>query len=256
MVIGIEKFKEYFKEFPENYIIIGGTACDFVLAEAGLIPRATRDIDMVIIVEALKAEFVRRFWDFIKAGEYEKKQSNEEKRNHYRFLNPLKKEFPSQVELFSRMPGIIDFHPDIHLTPIPVEDDLSSLSAILLDGDYYNYTISNCTLTNGINCASPDSLICLKAKAFLDLNERRKAGEAIDSRKIKKHKTDIFRLATLFGENNSFVVPGTLKRDLSDFVREVKDDLPEKQLFRDLGIPELNVEALFQQLKNNFNLVG
>jgi hypothetical protein len=27
-------------------------------------------------------------------------------------------------------------------------------------------------------------------------------------------------------------------------------------LFRDLGIPELNVEALFQQLKNNFNLVG
>ncbi len=256
MVIGIEKFKEYFKEFPENYIIIGGTACDFVLAEAGLIPRATRDIDMVIIVEALKAEFVRRFWDFIKAGEYEKKQSNEEKRNHYRFLNPLKKEFPSQVELFSRMPGIIDFHPDIHLTPIPVEDDLSSLSAILLDGDYYNYTISNCTLTNGINYASPDSLICLKAKAFLDLNERRKAGEAIDSRKIKKHKTDIFRLATLFGENDSFVVPGTLKRDLSDFVREVKDDLPEKQLFRDLGIPELNVEALFQQLKNNFNLVG
>ncbi|NMB51414.1 MAG: hypothetical protein GX999_03720 [Bacteroidales bacterium] len=191
MVIGIEKFKEYFKEFPENYIIIGGTACDFVLAEAGLIPRATRDIDMVIIVEALKAEFVRRFWDFIKAGEYEKKQSNEEKRNHYRFLNPLKKEFPSQVELFSRMPGIIDFHPDIHLTPIPVEDDLSSLSAILLDGDYYNYTISNCTLTNGINYASPDSLICLKAKAFLDLNERRKAGEAIDSRKIKKHKTGI-----------------------------------------------------------------
>ena len=256
MVIGIEKFKEYFKEFPENYIIIGGTACDFVLAEAGLIPRATRDIDMVIIVEALKAEFVIRFWDFIKAGEYEKKQSNEEKRNHYRFLNPLKKEFPSQVELFSRMPGIIDFHPDIHLTPIPVEDDLSSLSAILLDGDYYNYTISNCTLTNGINYASPDSLICLKAKAFLDLNERRKAGEAIDSRKIKKHKTDIFRLATLFGENDSFVVPGTLKRDLSDFVREVKDDLPEKQLFRDLGIPELNVEALFQQLKNNFNLVG
>ena len=154
------------------------------------------------------------------------------------------------------MPGIIDFHPDIHLTPIPVEDDLSSLSAILLDGDYYNYTISNCTLTNGINYASPDSLICLKAKAFLDLNERRKAGEAIDSRKIKKHKTDIFRLATLFGENDSFVVPGTLKRDLSDFVREVKDDLPEKQLFRDLGIPELNVEALFQQLKNNFNLVG
>jgi len=254
MVIGIEKFKEYFKEFPESYIIIGGTACDIVLAEAGLIPRATKDIDMVLIVEALKSEFVIKFWDFIKAGEYEENQSSEEKRNYYRFLNPSKKEFPIQVELFSRMPDIIDPHPDIHLTPIPVEDDLSSLSAILLDDDYYNYTISNCTLADGMNYASPNSLICLKAKAFLDLNERRKAGEAIDSRKIKKHKTDIFRLATLFREDDSFVVPSTLKKDLSDFVGEVKDDLPEKNLFRDLGIPEINVEELFQQLKNNFNL--
>ena len=123
-----------------------------------------------------------------------------------------------------------------------------------MDDDYYNYTISNCTLADGINYASSDSLICLKAKAFLDLNERRKAGEAIDSRKIKKHKTDIFRLATLFSEEDSFVVPGTLKKDLSDFVDEVKDNLPEKLLFRDLGIPEINVELLLQQLKNNFLL--
>lgn len=35
MVIGIDKFKEYFKEYPESYIIIGGTACDIILAEAG-----------------------------------------------------------------------------------------------------------------------------------------------------------------------------------------------------------------------------
>jgi len=76
MVIGIEKFKDYFKEFPESYIIIGGTACDIVLAEAGLIPRATKDIDMVLIVEALKSEFVIKFWDFIKAGEYGENQSS------------------------------------------------------------------------------------------------------------------------------------------------------------------------------------
>jgi hypothetical protein len=79
VVIGIEKFKEYFKEFPESYIIIGGTACDFVLAKEGLIPRVTRDIDMILIVEALKSEFVIRFWDFIKAGEYEEKQSGEKR---------------------------------------------------------------------------------------------------------------------------------------------------------------------------------
>ncbi len=41
MVKGIDKFKEYFKDFPDSYIITGGTACDIVLADAGLTPRAT-----------------------------------------------------------------------------------------------------------------------------------------------------------------------------------------------------------------------
>ncbi len=30
MVIGIDKFREYFKDFTGNYIIIGGTACDII----------------------------------------------------------------------------------------------------------------------------------------------------------------------------------------------------------------------------------
>jgi hypothetical protein len=28
MVIGIDKFKEFFKDYPDSYIAIGGTACD------------------------------------------------------------------------------------------------------------------------------------------------------------------------------------------------------------------------------------
>lgn len=209
---------------------------------------------MIFIVEALKPEFVRRFWDFIKAGEYEENQTSEGKRNYYRFINPSKKEFPSQIELFSRIPDMLEPDPDIHLTPIPVEGDLSSLSAILLNDDYYNYTISHCTLKDGINFASPDALICLKAKAFLDLNERREAGLNIDSRKIRKHKTDIFRLATLFTEEDSYTVPDILKKDLLNFVGKVKDDLPEKNLFKDLGMPDINVKELFQQFISNFNL--
>jgi hypothetical protein len=31
MVRGIEKFKEYFTDYADNYIIIGGTACDILL---------------------------------------------------------------------------------------------------------------------------------------------------------------------------------------------------------------------------------
>lgn len=53
MVTGIDKFKEYFAEYENNYIIIGGTACDILEENAGQIPRATKDIDIILIVEAV-----------------------------------------------------------------------------------------------------------------------------------------------------------------------------------------------------------
>jgi hypothetical protein len=41
MVVGLDVFKKYFEQYPDNYIIIGGTACDIIIGEAGFIPRAT-----------------------------------------------------------------------------------------------------------------------------------------------------------------------------------------------------------------------
>jgi hypothetical protein len=34
----------------------------------------------------------------------------------------------------------------------------------------------------------------------------------------------------------------------------VKNELPDKQMFKDLGIPNTDVEALFKQFLKNFNL--
>ena len=62
MVRGLDIFKKYFEEYPNNYVIIGGTACDIHIGEAGLTPRATKDIDIILVVEALSSEFVKQFW--------------------------------------------------------------------------------------------------------------------------------------------------------------------------------------------------
>lgn len=88
MVRGLDKFREYFKNFRNNYVIIGGTACELVLGEAGLIARATRDIDIILVVEAMSKEFVEQFWNFIKAGNYERNEQSEAERKYYRFLKP------------------------------------------------------------------------------------------------------------------------------------------------------------------------
>lgn len=69
MVTGIESFKERFRKFEDQYVIIGGTACDILMSEEGLDFRATKDIDLVLIVEALSAEFGRVFWEYyLRAG--------------------------------------------------------------------------------------------------------------------------------------------------------------------------------------------
>ena len=74
MVRGLDIFKKYFEAYPDNYIIIGGTACDLILDEAGFIPRATKDIDIILKVEALNTEFVKQFWQFVVDGNYERKE--------------------------------------------------------------------------------------------------------------------------------------------------------------------------------------
>ena len=59
-------FHRYFKDYADNYIIIGGTACSELIEDEGLMPRSTKDIDVIQIIEALSNEFVKRFWSFIK----------------------------------------------------------------------------------------------------------------------------------------------------------------------------------------------
>lgn len=71
MVRGITNFKKRFQGYEEQYVIIGGTACDLIMENEELPFRATKDIDLVLIVEALTAEFGETFWKFIKEAEYD-----------------------------------------------------------------------------------------------------------------------------------------------------------------------------------------
>lgn len=41
MVRGLDIFRQHFKDYIGNYVIIGGTACDIVIGTIGLVPRAT-----------------------------------------------------------------------------------------------------------------------------------------------------------------------------------------------------------------------
>ncbi|WP_310556654.1 hypothetical protein [Flavobacterium sp.] len=254
MVRGLEIFRQHFKDFTDNYIIIGGTACDIIIDNVGLTPRATKDIDIILVIEALSPEFVAHFWEFVKQGDYEVKEKSEEDRKYYRFQKPQVEEFPFQIELFSRIPDLLDLDEGTHLTPIPVDTEISSLSAILMDNDYYNFTLQHSQLDNGIHLANTEALIGLKAKAFLDYKTRKENGEKIDEKQLRKHKMDIFRLLLLLTPEDNFTIAESIKLDIANFVEVVKDDLPDKQIFKEMGAGNVDVKELFGLLTGAFNI--
>ena len=66
MVGGLDKFKEYFSKYADQYVLIGGAACDLIMEDYASSFRATKDLDLVLIVEALTPDFGQTFWQFIK----------------------------------------------------------------------------------------------------------------------------------------------------------------------------------------------
>ena len=98
---GIDKFKERLAGHDGEYVLIGGGACDLLFGEAGQDFRATKDLDLVLLVEALTPEFGRVFWDFVKEGGYENKQKSSGKPQFYRFSKPEDPAFPAMLELFA-----------------------------------------------------------------------------------------------------------------------------------------------------------
>lgn len=186
MVTGFTKFKDWFKEFSEQYVVIGGTACDLLMEQEDLEFRATKDLDIVLIVESMTSAFGKRFWDFIKEAEYEHKNKSTGNAQFYRFTSPKSKEYPYMIEIFSKNPEFITLDKSAVLTPLPIDDEISSLSAILLNESYYKLLRSGQVIVDDIPVLSVTCLIPFKAKAWLDLRERKSNGEAVDSKNIKK----------------------------------------------------------------------
>ena len=74
MVKGLDTFRNHFAGYKEQYVLIGGAACDIVFESNDVSFRATRDLDMVLIVEALTPELERNFGSLSLMGNIETKQ--------------------------------------------------------------------------------------------------------------------------------------------------------------------------------------
>jgi hypothetical protein len=246
MVEGLDRFADHFSEFTDQYALIGGAACDLAMQAAAQPFRVTKDLDIVLCLEALSGDFVESFWSFVRDGVYRSQEREGGQRQFYRFMKPQTPEFPAMLELFTRLPDALHFEGQGHLTPIPMTDAISSLSAILLDTDYYGWIQAGKQIQQHVSIVRPEHLIPLKAKAWLDLTDRKRSGGHVNSADIKKHKNDVFRLVAIADPEYSVVIPGTIAHDMATFASRMAT---EKIDLKSLGITGVTQDEMLAQLQ-------
>jgi hypothetical protein len=138
-----------------------------------------------------------------------------------------------------------------HLTPLPVEEEASSLSAILLDNDYYNFIRAGRQEIDGVTTVGAAQLIALKARAWIDLTEREAHGEKIDSKTIKKHKNDVFRLYQILDPASDPAAPDAVKTDIRDFLSRMSGEDVD---LKSLGLRTGTRDGILTEIANVFHL--
>lgn len=251
MIQGLDKFREFFQGLENHFTLIGGVACHLSMEEAGIDFRATKDLDIVLAAEVLNAEFVQRFWAFVREGNYQIQEKSSGEKQFYRFSKPSNPNYPAMMELFSRALDGVTLEGDATLTPIPMDEDVSSLSAILLDENYYRCIQEGRMQIDGIPVLSPAYLIPFKMKAFLDLSARRAAGGKVDSRNITKHRNDVIRIAQLLSPAQNVIVPDEIKQHMHEFIAAIKDDAID---MKSLGINGVSVGQAVDLLRRVYLL--
>jgi hypothetical protein len=240
MVKGLDHFRERFRAYDDAFVLIGGAACDVWFTRQGLAFRPTQDLDIVLVIEVLDAAFVGAMRQYIAEGQYRLRHYTADGPPVlYRFAKPEDDRFPKMLELFSKKPEALDLRDDQQIVPVATGSDAHSLSAILVNADYYELIRAHAEKVDGIAFATATALIPLKARAWIDLTQRKLAGETIDADDILKHRNDVFRLAATLAATAGPALPAAIRSDLIAFLEAFPEDAAEW-------------EAILASLKNTF----
>lgn len=126
---------------------------------------------MVLCVEVLDPSFALSLKAFLDRGGYQARERGSGRREFYRFHKPTDPSYPAMLELFARKPEALEVPEDAGLTVVEVSDETLSLSAILLDTDYYEALLASRRTIDDILVLDERLLIPFKARAFVDLSQ-------------------------------------------------------------------------------------
>ena len=125
------------------------------------------------------------------------------------------------IELFARPENAVDFEYKGHLVPIHLGDEISSLSAILLNDEYYQFILNGRTVIDDVVILDAAHIVPLKMKAWLDLQKEKAAGNHVNDRDLRKHRQDVFRLFPVVDTSETIYVSEQIRSDITEFLEEM-----------------------------------
>ncbi len=247
MIRGLNHFKDYFREYSEHFVLIGGVASYLLLDEAGASRvRATKDLDIVLMANSDRY-FLQAIKNYVEAGRYEIQRGSRNQATFYRFQRPVDDNFPVMIELFATAGSSFELYDGQHVIPVTNSEGIESLSAILLDDEYYAMIRKNAVDKDGITILNELALIPFKARAYLEIKER---GE--DSKNWKKHRGDIINLAvTHLTEESKEKLTGKVEKHFVEFMNQFKEEL-SSDVIKGACNQKIPPEKIISLLENTF----
>ena len=108
-------------------------------------------------------------------------------------------------------------------------------------------TYEDVEFKHGVTVLDAAYLIPFKAKAWMDLTNRKAAGEHVDSKNIKKHKNDVFRLTELIDPTVKITAPQGVYTDVQEFVQRMRNESVD---LKQLGLIGRTKDRILDELKD------
>ena len=241
---GLSHFQDYCKDLDEHYVVVGGFATLMLLdSELENHGKATFDIDLVLLTSN-SAEMTKRIKKYVKEGGYKIQTGSKDQYQYYRFVEPQKENFAKEIELFASNENSLELEDEQRIIPVDPEEGLYSLSAIMLDPEYFEMIKNNVDKNHRAPCTNTQATIMLKMSAFYDLKNR-------DEKKKKKHRRDILKLALLLTGDEQIKLVGRMVQDFDVFIEHLEQDVDKKMLksiVDNLPVDKLQVIEILQKV--------
>ncbi len=107
-------------------------------------------------------------------------------------------------------------------------------------------------LIHGLSIIKAETLIPLKAFAYLNLMNQKASGQKVQSQHIRKHKNDIYRLFTVLDTGLKLIIPKTIQADLKIAFERLADEPTDLKL---LGISSMKNAEVLAELSRFYGLI-